>query len=174
MKEIQDTIQYIAPTLASALRGPFSGAALNFITTNLVKDGQLNGANSKDAITKLLNDHENLQSIKGLDELFKVEMSKLDVDVFSLENDKTQSTRYRSAMNYKPQMIISSVFLMAYFAMLSAIFFVEVSDNLNMVKGENTLMGEMQIMFGVLTAGLGQILSFWFGGLLGKKSVDND
>jgi hypothetical protein len=58
--------------------------------------------------------------------------------------------------------------------MLAAIFYVEVSDNLNMAKGDNSLMGEMKIMFGVLTAGLGQILSFWFGGLLGKNNSDNE
>jgi len=30
-------------------------------------------------------------------------------------------------------------------------------------------MGELQILFGVLTAGVGQILSYWFGGAFGKR-----
>jgi hypothetical protein len=170
VKEIQDIIQYIAPTLASALRGPFSGVALNFMTTHFVKDGSLDADKSKNAIAELLNDHENLQKIKELDKLFKKEMSNLDIDVFSVEKDNAQNTKDTNSINYNPQIILSSLFFIAYFLMLSALFFVEVSDTLNMHKGENSLMGEMQIMFGVLTAGLGQILSFWFGGLLGKKN----
>lgn len=62
-----------------------------------------------------------------------------------------------------PQIIISTLFLVAYFSLLGAIFYVEVSDSLNMMKGENSLMGEFQILFGVLTAGVGQIFGFWFG-----------
>lgn len=56
--------------------------------------------------------------------------------------------------------------------MLAAIFAVEASDTVNMQKGENSLMGELQILFGVLTAGVGQILSFWFGNVLKKKESE--
>lgn len=171
MKKIQDVIQYVAPTLASALKGPFSGVALKFITTHLVKSGPVESVNSEDVITELLNDHENLQKIKELDKLFKLEMSDLKVDVFSLESDKVQNTKPENSSNNKPQIIISSIFIIAYFLMLAALFSVEVSDTLNMEKGANSLMGEMQIMFGVLTAGLGQILSYWFSGRINKKNI---
>ncbi|MCP8688402.1 hypothetical protein [Marinobacterium sedimentorum] len=53
--------------------------------------------------------------------------------------------------------------------MLWAIFAVEISDDMNMRSGENSLMDQLQILFGVLTAGVVQILSYWFGGVLGKK-----
>lgn len=33
---------------------------------------------------------------------------------------------------------------------------------MNMVKGENTMMGEFKILLGVLTGAVGQILNFWF------------
>lgn len=39
---------------------------------------------------------------------------------------------------------------------------VEVSDTLNMKKGENSMMGEVKVLLGVLTGGVGQILNFWF------------
>lgn len=169
MKKIHDIIQHIAPTIASALRGPFSGVALHFITTNLGKKGQPDGACSKDDITNLLLDHENLNNIRGLDELFKQEMVKINVDVFSLEDNDEQKTKSTDTTNHSPQIIISTFFLFGYFLMLAAIFTVEVSDTLNMRKGENSLMGELQILFGVLTAGVVQVLSYWFSGLLGKK-----
>lgn len=64
-------------------------------------------------------------------------------------------------MIYTFQVVISILFLIAYFAMLSAMFFVEVSDTLNMVKGENSLMSLLEVLLGVLTAGVGQILNYW-------------
>ncbi|MEP5340717.1 MAG: hypothetical protein ABJL44_13315 [Algibacter sp.] len=38
----------------------------------------------------------------------------------------------------------------------------EISDTLNMKKGENSMMGEVEMLLGVLTGGVGQILNFWF------------
>lgn len=174
MKKIQNIIQHIAPTLASALSGPFSGVALKFISTNLLKDNQRDGVDSESAIIALLNDHESLKKVQGLDELFKQEMASLQVDVFSLQKNYEQKNRVSGASNLKPQIIISVLFLTSYFLMLAAIFTIEVSDNLNMKQGGNSLMGELQILFGVLTAGVGQVLSFWFGGLLGKRDSEKD
>jgi hypothetical protein len=174
VKKIQNIIQHIAPTLASALSGPFSGVALKFISTNLLKDDQRNGVDPEAAILASLNDHESLKVVHGLEELFKQEMASLQVDVFSLEKNSDQTTKDSSANNLKPQILISVLFLITYFLMLAAIFTVEVSDSLNMKPGGNSLMGELQILFGVLTAGVGQILSFWFGGLLGKRDSEKN
>lgn len=33
---------------------------------------------------------------------------------------------------------------------------------MNMTKGENSMMGELKILLGVLTGAVGQILNFWF------------
>ena len=46
--------------------------------------------------------------------------------------------------------------------LLAIILMVEVSDSLNMVKGDNSMMGELKILLGVLTGCVGQILNFWF------------
>ena len=169
MKEIKALIEHIAPTLASALGGPFAGVATKFIKDNLVGDSISDGRNSEEVINDLLNDSKNLQIIKDIDQQFKLEMQKLDVDVFSLELADKNDARGLVKTSHNPQIIISILFLGSYFLMLAAIFVVEASDTINMMQGENSLMGELQILFGVLTAGVGQILSFWFGGVLGKK-----
>jgi hypothetical protein len=52
--------------------------------------------------------------------------------------------------------------LLCYFAILGGIFWVEVSDNVNMLEGENSLMGELKILVGVMTAAVGNILHYWF------------
>lgn len=54
------------------------------------------------------------------------------------------------------------MFLVCYMGILGSIFYVEVSDDLNMKAGENSMRGELQILLGVLTSGLVQILNFWF------------
>jgi hypothetical protein len=76
----------------------------------------------------------------------------------------------RDTLGIRPQVIISALFLSAYFLMMAGIFYVEISDDLNMKTGNNSLMDQLQILFGVLTAGVVQILSYWFGGALGKKT----
>ena len=60
------------------------------------------------------------------------------------------------------QFIISLIFLLGYLLLLGITLFAEVSDTLNMKKGENSMHGELQILLGVLTGAVGQILNFWF------------
>ena len=64
--------------------------------------------------------------------------------------------------NKKIQFIFSLLFLVGYIALLIIILTVEISDSVNMEKGENSLMGEVKILLGVLTGAVGQILNFWF------------
>lgn len=65
----------------------------------------------------------------------------------------------------KIQFILSILFLTSYLAFVSAILYVEVSDTINMVKGENSMMGELKVLLGVLTAAVAQVLHFWFNSL---------
>ncbi|MCP4117202.1 MAG: hypothetical protein GY737_17750 [Desulfobacteraceae bacterium] len=170
MKDLKTLIQHVAPTLSSALEGPFAGVATKFITDRLVEDSASGSGGDEENIIELLKDTKNLQKVKDIDQQFKLEMKQLGVDVFSLETDAGKNAQSRSKQKLTPQITMSVFFLLAYFTLLGAIFFVEVSDSLNMTTGENSLMDELQIFFGVLTAGVGQILSFWFGGVLGKST----
>ncbi len=62
----------------------------------------------------------------------------------------------------KIQFIFSLIFLVGYIALIIIILNIEISDILNMKKGDNSMMGELKILLGVLTGGVGQILNFWF------------
>ena len=64
--------------------------------------------------------------------------------------------------NKKVQVVFSLLFIISYIGLVVSILYVEASDTLNMTKGENSMMGELKILLGVLTGGVGQILSFWF------------
>ncbi|GAA6170236.1 hypothetical protein [Sessilibacter corallicola] len=166
MDSKSEVIKYVAPTLATALNGPFSGVANQYLADKLTDYAAANDSNIDDSLTKALQAPEGLQKLKLIDKEFSQEMKKLNVDVFNLTPESKSVAKDKPKVSYKPQVWISLLFLVAYFAMLSAIFAVEVSDTLNMKKGDNSLMGELQILFGVLTAGVGQVLSYWFGGAL--------
>jgi len=64
--------------------------------------------------------------------------------------------------NKKIQFVFSLLFIVGYMTLVITILMVEVSDSWNMEKGENSMMGELKILLGVLTASITQILSFWF------------
>jgi len=63
----------------------------------------------------------------------------------------------------KVQYLFSLIFIIGYMALIIIMLVIESSDSLNMIRGENSFQGELKVLLGVLTAGVGQILSFWFG-----------
>lgn len=168
MKEIIKIIKPVAPTLASALNGPFAGVAAEFIKKNIIDKNK--GGNTD--FETLFKDSDNLLKLNDIDKKFKLEMERLNADIFLLETKKDKGQQVKTQRRASPQLIISVLFLSIYFLMLAAMFFVEVSDTINMQKGENSLMDELQILFGVLTAGISQILSFWFGIMV--RNMDSD
>lgn len=173
MNQVTPILQQVAPTLAMALKGPFAAVAHRYIQDNLPAGIEVSGSSPQEILGTLLADAKNLQLIKSLDQPFLLEMQKLGVDLQSLENSTGGApprVLSKDSLGIRPQVIISALFLSAYFLMLAGIFYVETSDEINMKTGNNSLMDQLQILFGVLTAGVVQILSYWFGGALGKKT----
>jgi len=162
MTKVKTILKHIAPALASGLGGPFDGFATKFITDNFNINGVEDNGEMESVIADLLTDSKNLQKFKTIDQQFKLEMKKLGIDIFSLEGKERKRDAEDMQAIYRPQVIISVFFLSAYFIMLLAIFYVEVSDTLNMQKGANSLISVLEILLGVLTAGVGQILNYWF------------
>ena len=66
----------------------------------------------------------------------------------------------------KVQLILTIGLFSGYFLLLGAMFYIEVSDSLNMKKGDNSMIGELQVLLGVLTAAVTQTLNYWFGSTL--------
>lgn len=171
MANFKNILKGIAPTLATALGGPLAGVAAKFITDKLGGGDGAQASNIESILRDLTGSSEKLGQLKKIEADFKLEMQKLDVDVFSLEVQDRSSARELAKENMWPQIGISFLFLVTYFALLFYMFSIEVSDEMNMRKGENSLLGELQILIGVLTAGVSQILGFWFGGLFhGKRA----
>ena len=161
MNQVTPILQQVAPTLAVALTGPFAAVAHRYIQDNLPAGIEVSGTSPQEILGALLADAKNLQLIKSLDQPFLLEMQKLGVDLQSLEHGAggaQAKALTRDSLGIRPQVIISALFLSAYFLMLAGIFYVETSDTINMKTGDNSLMDQLQILFGVLTAGVVQIV----------------
>ncbi len=62
------------------------------------------------------------------------------------------------------QITISILFILAYFALIGSVLAIEVSGK-PIGESANSLMGELKILIGVLTAAVAQVLNFWFNTL---------
>ena len=184
MSSLRDIVKTLAPTLAAALGGPLAGVATKFIADRLDAGDAPKDQSLESYIEKLLGNAENLHKLKEIDQQFKQEMQKLNVDVFSLEVQDRKSARDLAQKNMWIQGTVSVAFLVAYFGILIWVFYAEISPDIQpgMYKNEQgvfvaqteSLMDVFQVLLGVLTAGVAQILNFWFGGLFGRREQQGD
>lgn len=160
MNKIKTTLQVVAPALASGLEGPLAGVARKCILDALSLNGNYNDENLDDILAEQFAISNNLKNIQLADQQFRQEMKALGISATQLNAYK--NNKHSEAFHQHPQLIISILFIVFYFMLLAALLTVEISDDLNMVKGENSLLNEIEILLGVLTAGVGQVLSYWF------------
>ena len=96
----------VAPTIATALGGPFAGTAVKFLAGKLLGDEN----KSQDEVEQFIlgASPEQLVNIKKLDNDFKLEMEKLGVDVFKLEvADKGNAREHNKHSNMPAVLSIS-------------------------------------------------------------------
>jgi len=146
----------VAPTLATALGGPLAGTATKYIAGQLLGDENASEAEIEAAILNAT--PEDLMNLRKIDNDFKLEMKRLDVDLEKMAVDDRKSARsLAEKTNLWPQIVLSVLFIGGYFGILYLLF-----------SGTITLDGSIRdmanILLGVLTAGIPMILRFWFGG----------
>lgn len=164
----------VAPTLAQALEGPCATMAQKFLLEGLQRAEIPVDIKQPLNQQAWLNDTRALQTVRKLEQGFAEELQSLGLGAEALKAPVPAASeapvrRIQQVENYRPQMFISALFFLAYFLILGAIIYIEASDALNMQQGDNSFMDQIQILIGVLTAGVGQVLSYWFGGMMGSK-----
>lgn len=148
-------VKSVAPTIATALGGPFVGMATKAIGDAVLGDG----AASEEQIESALLTPQALESLKSAERQFKAEMKRLDIDIEALAVDDRKNARDLAKTNMMPQISLSALFVFGYFAVLWVLFSGTVTLAENMRDTANILLG-------VITAGIPMILRFWFGGSL--------
>lgn len=161
MKNLKKLIAGVAPTLASALGGPFAGSAVKFISQKLL--GKDNATEAEVEIALASASPTELGALRKIDNEFKVEMGRQGIDVFALEVDDRKDARALARVNMVPQMILSVLFIGGYFFLVWMLF-----------SGKVVISEELRdmanILIGVMTANIPQIMAFWFGSSHGSKS----
>ena len=147
----KDTLGAIAPTLATALGGPLAGAATKFIASKLLGDEDASIESIESVV--LGASPEQLTQLKKIDVDFKLEMKKLDVDVFALEVESSNSARENHKDSYTPAVLV--YMLTALIAVVVYFLFNDVVPEPN----ENTLY----MLLGSLTTAWLQSVSYWTG-----------
>lgn len=160
----QDIVKTIAPVLGTALGGPMGGAASKFIADKLLGNPDATPSDIEDFIVGASS--AEMIKLKELDNDFKLEMRKLNIDVFKIEADDRNSARSLFKVNIWPQIVLSAIFITGYFVILYMLFSGEVAIS-------ESLRDVVNILLGVLTAAVPQIMSFWFGSSLGSKEKTN-
>ena len=163
MTSWKEIVRNVAPTIGTALGGPMAGAATKFIADKYLGKSEATDSEIEQAI--LTASPEQLTKLKDIDVKFKLDMKKLDIDIYELEYKDRDSARKLFEVNVWPQIVLSSVFVLGYFLVLFYLI-----KNPGSLSGTNAnLLGVFTTILGVLTAAIPQILNFWFGSSLGSK-----
>jgi len=163
MADWKDVIKTVAPTIGAALGGPMGGVATKFLADQLLGKPD---AGTDDVVNKVNNlSHDELLKLKQIDNDFSAKMNALDVDVFRLETQGVANARELFKVDTGPQIILSAAILIGYFVIL--ILFLTCGNLLP--KMNDWTQSMLSTIIGVLTAGVPQILGFWFGSSLGSK-----
>ncbi len=156
----KDIVASIAPVLGTALGGPFGGMATKFLAGKLVGDENA----GEDVIEEMINNAnpDLMFKIKELDADFKVEMKRIGLEEKQLVVDDRKDARKLFSVDKKPQIVLSGIFIGGYFILVYAL----ITGGFKIDPSQTALVATL---IGVLTAGVSNIMQFWFGSSSGSK-----
>ncbi len=159
---LKKLIASIAPTLATALGGPFAGTAVKILAKKFLNKDDATEDELEDAIGSAT--PEELGVLKKIDNDFKLEMGKQKIDLFALEISDVQNSRELFKINMWPQVTLSAFYTVGYFT----IVFMLLSGDLAVPEGSEGHL--ISGLIGVLTTMQVKIADFWFGSSHGSKT----
>lgn len=158
--KLKSIVKAVAPTLGTALGGPAGGMAAKIISEKILGKPDASEAEIEDFL--LTASPEQMLELKKLDAAFAVDMKKLDIDVFRIESDDKKSARSMFSVNIWPQISLTALFTVGYFVVLIVLLTGSVAIPVDSQPVVN-------VVIGVLTAGMSTVLAFWFGSSVGSK-----
>lgn len=167
MREInwKDIIRTVAPTLATALGGPLAGVATQAIAKAVLGAGNENAEESIIAEAVVNGGPEALVKLKEAEYQFEKDMAQIGVDLSKLEIQDRADARSLAKVNMIPQVWLTFVFILVYFATTSAVMFFLFEDG----DVNKEILVLVSTLLGVFTGEVPRIMSFWFGTSTGSK-----
>jgi len=164
MKGLKDNwkniVKTVAPALGTALGGPMAGTAIKVLADSLLG----NEAATEQEVAEYIASAspEQLVKLREVDANFKTKMKELDIDLEEISYKDRHSAREMAKYNMWPQIILSTIYTAGYVYLLYTFMAGEVSV-------PDGLKTEFNIVLGVLTVGMTNIMQFWFGSSSGSK-----
>lgn len=147
----------IAPTLATALGGPLAGTATKFIADKFLGNETASDDEIQQAILGAT--PAQLAELKKIDKEFKLEMERLNVDVFRLEVADKDSARQNNKDSRMPATLsIMLTFVVA--VLMYALFIIEPPSG-----AKEALL----LLLGVVIKEWSNSMHYWFGTTRGSS-----
>lgn len=160
----KDIVKNIAPLLGTALGGPMGGMATKWLAGELLGDENASEESLEEAILQA--NPDKLVEIKALEVSFKLKMKELGIKEKQLELEDKQDARDLFSVDKRPQIILSGVFVTGYFILVYSLI-----TGIAIIPEEQKTL--VNTLMGVLTAGVANIMQFWFGSSSGSKDKDS-
>lgn len=161
MMDWKRTLAAVAPTIATGLLGPLAGVAVKIATDSLGIEPTENALSE----IVLSGNPDALLKLKEADNLFKIELKRLGIELEKLHGEDRHSAREMAKINMLPQIILSVIYTTGYFLVMWQFLTGEIVIPVNSTVAFNILLG-------VLTAAQTQIMNFFFGSSSGSKEKD--
>ena len=158
-------LKTVAPILGTAIGGPFGGMATDFLLDAFSDDDEVNTEEELQA--KILKANpETLLKLKTINANFEVKMKELGLKEKDLAvKDRADARAMGIKTTLLPQMIISTIFVLAFSVILYTVF----TESIEMSDTQKTMT---TYLLGILSAGMIQVMNFWFGSSSGSKEKD--
>lgn len=155
MNKWKQILAGVAPTIATALGGPLAGAATKHLAAALLGDKDAKAGQIEGAILSATPD--DLLNLRKIDNDFKLKMQQVGVDVYKISVDDRKDARGMAVKtSMAPQCVLSVIFIGGYFGLLYMLFGGHISI-------DDSLRDMANVLIGVMTANIPQIMAFWFG-----------
>ena len=160
----ESILKTVAPVLGTAIGGPFGGMASKFLIEKLGG----NTDTSEDEMHTMIEtaNPATLLKLKKLDADFKLQMRTIGLKEKDLIiKDRADARTMGVQTTLAPQMLISTIFVLAFSIILYTVFtgVIELSEQQKIIT---------TYLLGILSAGMIQIMNFWFGSSSGSKEKD--
>lgn len=160
-------VKQVAPVLGTALGGPFGGMAVKAIAGAVLgeENQKLEGKALEAELERAISGNpEALLKLKQADQDFDVQMKRMDVDIMEIDaKDRASARAMAVSTSLMPQMVLSTIYVIAFASILVIVF-----------TGQIVLTDQQadiaNVLLGILSAGLLQIMNFFFGSSSGSKA----
>ena len=154
MKDWKSIVSAVAPTLATALGGPFAGMATKLISEKVL--GKPDGTDSE--LAQAFMSPDALLSLKTAEHDFEIRLQELGVEKDKLViKDRASARMMAQATSIWPQVVLSAGFMIIFAIVMFIVFFPS-------AEIEPSIRDVVMVLVGAIVSNLNTIIKFWFGG----------